>query len=286
MKRISSLLFTLILVILSCSTWVHADLIEPVEITGLYNSSKGGDIRWSRSSDAQGYVIYRTNAGKRVKLATVGASQTSFIDTSIRDNCWGRVFAYSVAPIINDKEWSRCEEKPLQRVAPMKITKLTSDSINTVSVQYTIATGSNKAHGYEIQFARSKSDLEKRTGSFKAVTMNGRDKVRASISGLTGGSVYYFRVRAYVNYTHSVTKKTTQTWSQFSNVVAVKVRGNYIAPTPTPTPTPTGNMCWIPATGKCYHSVSNCGRMDPNKAAYISISEAISRGYTRCPKCW
>ena len=44
-------------------------------------------------------------------------------------------------------------------------------------------------------------------------------------------------------------------------------------------------MVWIPATGEKYHSVPDCGRMDKNRASYVSLSEAKSRGYTNCSKC-
>lgn len=46
------------------------------------------------------------------------------------------------------------------------------------------------------------------------------------------------------------------------------------------------DMVWIPATGEKYHSIPNCGRMNPDKARQISRSDAESRGYEACQKCW
>ncbi len=69
----------------------------------------------------------------------------------------------------------------------------------------------------------AKTDLFNRTGSFKKVSINGRNNLNLRISGLTKGQTYYFRIRCYVNYTHSVTKKTTKTWSQYSDVISVKI---------------------------------------------------------------
>lgn len=43
---------------------------------------------------------------------------------------------------------------------------------------------------------------------------------------------------------------------------------------------------WISATGSKYHSKSNCGNMNPDKATQKSESEAISQGYEACKKCW
>ena len=47
-----------------------------------------------------------------------------------------------------------------------------------------------------------------------------------------------------------------------------------------------GTMVWIPATGKKYHSIPNCGRMNPDNARQISKSDAESKGYDACSKCW
>lgn len=48
----------------------------------------------------------------------------------------------------------------------------------------------------------------------------------------------------------------------------------------------TTSTVWIPATGEKYHSIPNCGRMNPDKATQMSLSEALSRGYTQCSKCY
>lgn len=51
-------------------------------------------------------------------------------------------------------------------------------------------------------------------------------------------------------------------------------------------PTPVSEMVWLSATGEKYHSINNCGRMNPNKARQISLNDALSRGYEKCSKCW
>lgn len=46
-----------------------------------------------------------------------------------------------------------------------------------------------------------------------------------------------------------------------------------------------GTSVWISATGSKYHSIPNCGRMDPSRATQMSLSEAQSRGYDACKNC-
>lgn len=43
---------------------------------------------------------------------------------------------------------------------------------------------------------------------------------------------------------------------------------------------------WLSATGDKYHRIPNCGRMNPNKARRVSLSEARRRGYGPCKKCF
>ena len=45
-------------------------------------------------------------------------------------------------------------------------------------------------------------------------------------------------------------------------------------------------LVWQSASGSCYHSKNNCGKMNPNKAKQITESEAKAKGLTKCSKCW
>ena len=65
-------------------------------ITGAYNSSKGGDIRWKKVNGASGYVLYRMRSAEGLKkVATINNPNTvQYLDGEIRDNCWGRVYTY------------------------------------------------------------------------------------------------------------------------------------------------------------------------------------------------
>ena len=48
----------------------------------------------------------------------------------------------------------------------------------------------------------------------------------------------------------------------------------------------SGATVYLSATGSCYHSKNNCGRMNPNKATATTEQNSISQGYSRCSKCW
>ncbi len=48
---------------------------------------------------------------------------------------------------------------------------------------------------------------------------------------------------------------------------------------------PTGEMVWLSATGKKYHSIDHCGNMNPQKAKKVSLAYAIKE-YGKCENCW
>lgn len=45
-------------------------------------------------------------------------------------------------------------------------------------------------------------------------------------------------------------------------------------------------LVWKSATGDKYHSINNCGRMNPAKATQITEEQAINQGLGKCSKCW
>ncbi len=45
-------------------------------------------------------------------------------------------------------------------------------------------------------------------------------------------------------------------------------------------------LVWKSATGSKYHSINNCGNMNPDKATQITEEQAINGGLGKCSKCW
>lgn len=47
-----------------------------------------------------------------------------------------------------------------------------------------------------------------------------------------------------------------------------------------------GQMVWISETGSKYHSRPDCGRMNPDNAWQLTLSDAEAQGYEPCKKCY
>ena len=204
-------------------------LSKPV-ITGYYNSVKGADIRWKKVEGAKSYQIWRKRAAEGkilVDLIPVPESDPDVIqyfDPYIKDGCWGRVYNYYIVALRDGIKSPKSDEVVLQRLAPMRIISTpyySYGSYGTATVLWQCTVSENKALGYELQYASSTADLYGQKGTFKKMTLKGRNNVTCAVTNLARGHNWYFRVRCYVNYTHSVTGKTTKTWSQYSDVVQV-----------------------------------------------------------------
>ncbi len=48
----------------------------------------------------------------------------------------------------------------------------------------------------------------------------------------------------------------------------------------------SSEMVWLSETGSKYHSIPDCGRMNPNNAWQVSRSSAEAQGYDACKKCY
>jgi len=61
------------------------------------------------------------------------------------------------------------------------------------------------------------------------------------------------------------------------------------APNVTPPPVAGVDLSqtvWLSATGTRYHSINNCGNMNPARASSMTRGEARDAGFQACARCW
>lgn len=95
-----------------------------------------------------------------------------------------------------------------------------------------------------------------------------------------------------------LTKQLADLQSQYDSVKAendsLKIQlSSQQADTPSPTvessavpESSSDETVWLSATGSKYHSIPDCGNMNPNKARQTTKSSAEASGYGRCSNCW
>ena len=87
---------------------------------------------------------------------------------------------------------------------------------------------------------------------------------------------------ATVSSSGLVSGKATGTCTIYATVLGKK----YSCKVTVKSPEQQVAMVWLSATGEKYHKIPNCGRMNPANARKITLSEALSLGYTACQKCF
>lgn len=122
----------------------------------------------------------------------------------------------------------------------------------------------SKVNGYQIRYAKSSSmdhaavkTITKSTTSTKTIT------------NLAKGSRYYVQIRTYKTVSGT---KYYSSWSTTKQVVVQKKSTNRA-------------YVWLSATGSKYHTIPNCGNMNPNKAIKVTKSSAEASGYQKCKNC-
>ncbi len=122
----------------------------------------------------------------------------------------------------------------------------------------------SKVSGYQIRYAKSSSmdhavvkTITKSTTSTKTIT------------NLSKGSRYYVQIRTYKTVSGT---KYYSSWSNTKQVVVQKKSAG-------------SAYVWLSATGSKYHSIPNCGNMNPNKAIKVTKSSAEASGYQKCKNC-
>ncbi len=149
----------------------------------LTNVSGGVKVSWSKSTGASKYYVYRKgiSSSSYTKIGTTTSS--SYTDSTAVD---GTYYTYKVVAVSNGGAESGTIAKSIGFYAVPSISSLTAGS-GKVTVKLSTTT----AYYYHVQYSTSSS-----FSSYKSVTLT-RTSPSTTITGLTSGTTYYFRVRAY-----------------------------------------------------------------------------------------
>lgn len=151
------------------------------------------------------------------------------------------------------------------KIVPKKPTiSKTSSQKKSITANWKKPTGTT---GFQVAYRKKGSD----TWKYK-VTKN----TSSTISGLSSGTNYQFKVRAYKLVGDD------KYYGDWSSIKVIKTTGKK----GTTSPSTSSTYVWISETGSKYHRINNCGRMNPSKAKKITKSEAQSRGLSACDKCF
>ncbi len=183
------------------------------KVTAVSNQAAGIAIKWNKSSNADGYYVYRKTAKTSWrKIATVkGRTAVTYTDKAVKAKN-GAKYYYTVKAYKGGKV-SSYDKKGVQiyRMTAPKLTKAVSKSSKKMLVQWK---KNSKASGYQIQYSTSKK-FNKNTG--KATVKSGKT-LKKTVTKLKKKTTYYVRIRSY----KKVNGKTY--FSGWSGAKKVKIR--------------------------------------------------------------
>ncbi|WP_258881048.1 ComEC/Rec2 family competence protein [Clostridium tagluense] len=153
--------------------------------------------------------------------------------------------------------------------------------LDTVNPKYAvISVGKGNDYGHPTQLTMDK--LKNKNIVVYRTDENG------TIIATSNGKDINFNVKpaSYTGVTEKVAVKTTTKSANMNSVksASTKVAAPKVIKEVAPKQTNSGTMVWLSETGSKYHSINNCGRMNPNKARQVTLEEA-KNSYSPCSKC-
>ena len=109
---------------------------------------------------------------------------------------------------------------------------------------------------------------------------------QGTVIALSDGNTISWTQEPCNDYTSGSEKQSTDSSADQSEQYTNDAAATESYAAETDTSDTQGRMVWISATGRKYHSIPDCGNMNPNKATQETESQALSQGYEACKKCW
>jgi len=167
---------------------------KPTNLTSTVISSSHIDLSWTdNSNDETGFKIERKTGtgGAYTQIATVGSNVATYSDTGLTVNTtyYYRVRACNTS---GDSGYSNEANATTSNVPPLAPTNLTASTISSSGINISWTDNSSDETGFKI---------ERKTGSggiYSQIATVGANVITIySDTGLTSGTTYYYRVRAY-----------------------------------------------------------------------------------------
>ena len=211
-------------------------------------------LSWDKAPGAAGYSVYRydkaTDSYKKLKATTA----LTYTDKDVKA---GTKYTYKVVPYGRSKANNVYYSKG--NIIIETATKTSTPSITVTSSSKTKAlvkwNNVSGESGYQVWYSTSKDGTYKRFGNAKA------NATSLTVTGLTNGKTYYFKVRTYTK------TDSGYVYSSWSPVKSVTLTTSY----------------YITKTGTKYH-IDGCSSLSKSKIE-ISYKDAVAKGYKACDKC-
>lgn len=236
-----------------------------VTITGLGDYTgkvtKSFTIKQKTIKDLTYNIKNQTYTGKRIKPSAITIKQGSRnlvkgIDYTIISYGTNKNTGKGFVTVKGKGNYKDSKKLTFYIVPKKPSVSLTNTQKNSIKVKWTNVAGES---GYQVAYKKSTASTYKTSFTTKTTK---------SIGGLTAGSKYNIKVRAYK------TVNGVKKYGDWSKVKTYKIKR---------ASTSTTKTVYITATGTKYHLNKNCrGLSNANNIMPVSLSKAKAQGYTLC----
>ena len=185
---------------------------------------------------------------------------------------------------VTSKGIVRAKKKGTAKITAKVKSRIYSCAISVETPKLNATTLSlTKGSGYQLKVIGSKQKISWRSNNKTVATVNNAGKVTAK----NIGNCTIYAVIRKTQYKCKISVKTPSPNNPNETVTPIPEQTPFPEQTPSPNPEPgIIDYVWLSETGKKYHKIPNCGKMNPDKARRISLQDAINRGYPKCNNCF
>lgn len=210
---------------MSGQTRTKGTLAKPV-ITSVYNSNDGMCIKIKPRNDVWEYYVYRycKETKKTEYVDWMDGSQSFMLDTDVK-NKWGYTYSYYVEAYDGySNNYSTSSKMTAVRIPAVTYTYKNAKSSSQIQVKWKSIANYSNYSGYEIQYAKSESNLKNKTGSYRVKTINDKKVMTQTLSGLSANTTYYIRIRAFK--TIKAGDKWKKCYTPYTAIAKIKTYSN------------------------------------------------------------
>ena len=185
---------------------------KPSSVKSASQTTSSVKLSWSAVTRATGYNVYRYSPSKKAYVKAGSTTGTSYTVKSLYD---GTKYTFRVVPYFKTSDGTIIESssyallKTATKTNTPTLSKVASSSKGKATLTWSAVDGET---GYTVYYSTKKDSGFKKYDNFKA------DSKTGTVSGLTSGKTYYFKVRTYI------TTDSGYVYSAWSTVKSVKVK--------------------------------------------------------------
>lgn len=223
-KKIKWLCVLLSVVVMACAgvavEYYHSSHLSAAQNVRVSTDGSNAKLSWNAVKHADNYTIYeKTGNGKYEAVQTIGKDEPMQAEIPIDQNGCVLYFTVEASANFGNNTYESATSDPVKlTIAPQTLDAPSASSTRTGIAD--IAWKKTTCSGYQLAYVLGNEFSDENEDAQQTVLLEDVEKTSASISDLTAGETYSFRVRAYL------ADGEDKIWAKWSEPASVKIRSD------------------------------------------------------------